>query len=136
MNGETHNSQAIGNRRLWFGLAAAGSAFFMEVITIFVVSWAACYAGHGRLGAWPESDVRWVLAGITIVLFTLSVTGGIMSYQHWRQLSSSKDLAHSESEPNDEFISMLGALCSATMSLGILWISLPLIIINICMRSL
>jgi hypothetical protein len=136
MNGETYNSQPIGKRKLWFGLAAAGSAFFTEVVTIFVVSWAACYAGHGELGAWPQSSVRWVLAGITIVLFTLSVTGGVMSYQHWRQLSGSNNLAHSEAEPNDEFVSMVGALCSAAMSLGILWISLPLIIINICIRSL
>lgn len=135
MNAANQNGEKIGRRKLWFGMIATGVAFAVDGYLGFVITWRTCFIGHGQFGALSVDGVRWLLAGITTALFILSVMGGRMSYRHWKHLSDSRDITHAESAGTTEFVAMLGFLCSITLSVGIIWLSLPLIFINLCMRA-
>ncbi len=137
MNSETQAPVVpfVSPRKLWFGMTAAVTAFALDGFLGFVISWRTCFIGHGNFGALSLDGVRWLLVGITTGLFVLSAGGGYMSYQHWRYITRSKPITRSESEGTGEFIAMLGVLCSLFMTVGIVWISIPLIMISICERG-
>jgi hypothetical protein len=120
---------------LWFGFAAAWLAFAADGFIGYIISWRTCFIGHGHLGALSMGGVRWLLAGITIVLFIVAASGGVHSYRNWRHVSQSKSFVEAEATGTAEFISMIGVLSSTFMSVGIIWISLPLIMIGVCMRA-
>lgn len=132
---QTRNASEGRNKGLWFGLVASWTAFAVDGFLGYIISWRTCYIGHGHLGAIPQGDVRWLLAGITIVLFFLSASAGVHSYRNWRSISESKSFVEAEAPGTAEFISMMGVLSSTIMSVGIFWISLPLIMIDVCMRA-
>ncbi|HEX5426405.1 MAG TPA: hypothetical protein VFW94_22845 [Candidatus Acidoferrales bacterium] len=127
--------QTIRGRKLWFGLAATLAAFAIDGYLAFVITWRTCFIGHGQLGALSLGGVRWLLVGITIGLFVLSVIGGVTSYGHWKQLSGEREMRHAESSGTAEFVAMLTVLASVALSVGIVWLSLPLIFIDVCMRA-
>ena len=137
MTAEPYNSEAVGisRRRLWFGPLAGGVAFSLAGFTDWVISARACYIGNGYLGSVPPGGVRWILAGVTFVLFALAIAGAVTSYKDWQRLSQSSDWIHSQAQGAAEFISLFGLFVSATMAYGIFWIGLPLIFLNICMRA-
>ena len=137
MNTVAHSPNASNtrNRGLWFGLIASWTAFAVDGFLGYIISWRTCFIGHGHLGAISQGGVRWLLAGITIVLFIVVVSGGVHSYRNWRGISGSKSFVEAEATGTAEFVSMMGVLSSTIMSVGIFWISLPLIMIDICMRA-
>ncbi|HTU32955.1 MAG TPA: hypothetical protein VMF66_04040 [Candidatus Acidoferrum sp.] len=128
-------AQNIRGRKLWFGLAATLAAFSIDGYLGFVITWRTCFIGHGQLGALSVEGVRWLLVAITVVLFAVSVIGGVTSYRHWKQVSNSNEMRHSESSGTTEFVAMLTVLCSVALSVGIVWLSLPLIFVDVCMRA-
>ncbi|MGH9736787.1 MAG: hypothetical protein ACRD8A_19630 [Candidatus Acidiferrales bacterium] len=134
-NQHTSAVQNIHGRKLWFGLAATLAAFSIDGYLAFVITWRTCFIGHGQLGALSLGGVRWLLVGITIGLFVLSVIGGITSYGHWKQLSDEREMRHAESSGTAEFVAMLSVLASIALSVGIVWLSLPLIFVDVCMRA-
>lgn len=129
------NTPNARNRGLWIGFVVSWTAFAVDGFLGYIISWRTCFIGHGRLGAIPQADVRWLLAGITVVLFIAAVSGGLHSYRNWRGMSQSKSFIEAEAAGTAEFISMIGVLSSTIMSVGIFWISLPLIMIDVCMRA-
>lgn len=137
MNTVNHTNRPSDTRgiSLWFGFAAAWLAFAMDGFLGYIISWRTCFIGHGHLGALSMGGVRWLLAGITIVLFIISLSGGIHSYRNWRHISESKTFVEAEAAGTAEFISMIGVLSSTFMSVGIIWISIPLMLIGVCMRA-
>lgn len=134
---EQNNSatQQIGRRKLWFGFAATLAAFSIDGYLAFVISWRTCFIGHGQFGALSVGGVRWLLVGITVGLFVLSLVGGLTSYGHWKQLSNEREMRHDEADGTAEFVSMVTVLCSVALTVGIIWISLPLIFVDICARA-
>lgn len=134
---ETNKSatQQIGCRKLWFGLVATMAAFSIDGYLAFVITWRTCFIGHGQFGALSVGGVRWLLVGITLGLFVLSLVGGLTSYGHWKQLSNEREMRHAESEATAEFIAMITVLCSVALCVGIVWLSLPLIFIDVCTRA-
>ena len=135
MNAGTYNPEPhVSQRSLWFGFFAACFAFALEGFTGWVISSRACFIGEGSLGPISPGGVRWLLAGITIVLFAVAVTAGTVSYRNWRSLSASK-LTQTEGKGAREFVALSGVLISSILSIGILWAGLSLIFLNECMRE-
>jgi hypothetical protein len=135
MNTVAARSSMNRNPRLWYGFIASWVAFAVDGFLGYIISWRTCFIGHGHLGALSLTDVRWLLAGITIVLFAVAASGGVHSYRNWRGISQSKSFVEAEASGTAEFISMIGVLSSTFMSVGIFWISVPLIMIDVCMRA-
>ncbi len=120
---------------LWFGLALSGAAFAINGFLGFVISWRTCFIGHGQLGALSGEGVRWLLGGITAVLFVVAVFGWLHSYRNWRRVSKATNIAYADSSGTVEFVSVIGVLCSTFLGVGIIWFSIPLIFIDMCVRS-
>lgn len=136
MIAQLQNSPPISRRGMWYGLIASMSAFVAEGAITFLITWKTGYSGHGHLGPLSETGVHWLLVGITIVLLGVSASGALVSYRYWRSVSGSTDMAHAASLSNEEFISMIGVLCSAIMCVAIIWIGFPLFMISLLARAL
>ncbi len=120
---------------LWFGFAAPWLAFALDGFVGYIITWRTCYIGHGHLGDLSIDGVRWLLVAITIVLFIVSAGGGVHSYRNWRRMSQSKSFIEAEATGTAEFVSMIGVLSSTFMTVGIFWIGLTFIMIDVCMRA-
>lgn len=131
-NGDRPTSQ----RSLWFGFLAAAFAFSLEGFVGYVISSRACFIGEGSLGPISPAGVRWMLVGITIVLFSIAMAGGALSYRNWRRLTSSNSrLTETEGKGPKEFVALCSLLISAMLSVGIVWCSFIFIFLNVCMRE-
>lgn len=137
MNSNVHksNETAVPQRSLWFGFFAAAFAFSLEGFVAYVISSRACFIGDGSLGPISPGGVRWLLAAITAVLFGLALWGAILSYRNWRRLSATPSLAQAEGNRPKEFVALCGVLISFVLSVGIVWCSLTLAFLNVCMRE-
>lgn len=121
---------------MWYGLIASMSAFIAEGAITFLVTWKTGYSGHGHLGPLSTTDVHWLLVGVTIVLLCFAGSGALVSYRYWKSVSGSSDIAHAASLSNEEFISMIGFVCSVIMFVAIIWIGIPLFMIPLLARAL
>jgi hypothetical protein len=129
------NRTEVSPRILWLGFFSAGFAFALEGFVGWVISSRACYIGHGALGPISPGGLRWLLVGITVVLFGVSLNGGLLSYRNWRRLTGTSKLMDSEAEEANEFIALLGFLMSGFLTVGIFWMSLLFIFLSVCMRE-
>jgi hypothetical protein len=129
-----YGDDPVSRRSLWYGFFAAGAAFSLEGFIGYTISSRACFIGQGSLGPISPAGVRWLLVGITVVMFALAVSGLLLSYRNWRQLSNS-ELTRAEGNRPREFIALSGFLISSMMSLGIVWCGFIFIFVDVCMRE-
>jgi hypothetical protein len=72
---------------------------------------------------------------ITLLLFTVIVTSGIVSYRNWEQLSADAGLESAEGRGREEFMALLGVFVSLTLGFSVIWLALPLFILQLCVRT-
>ena len=128
-------SVSIPNSRLWFEVAASGVAWFGLGLADMVITWRACV--HEEQFGGPSSHpgalalyfVMWA------VLFGVALLTGTMSYRTWRKLSGATELLYAEGKERKEFMSLAGLFISVTLGIGIVWLCLPLFIIQMCVRT-
>jgi len=58
-----------------------------------------------------------------------------MSYRSWRTLSAVRDLLSAEGRERKEFMSLAGLFISLTLGVGMIWLCLPLFIVQMCARA-
>lgn len=131
----TGNSAAIHNGRLWFEVAASGVAWFGLGLADIVITWRACVHEEqfGGPSAHPGALVLYFV--MWVVLFGLALLAGTMSYRSWRELSGVSDLLYAEGKERKEFMSQAGFFISLTLGIGIVWLVVPLFIIQMCVRA-
>ncbi len=136
MSSQTHRiyGAPVSQRALWFGFFAGGTAFSLEGFVCYTISSRACFIGQGSLGPISPEGVRWILAGITGVLFLVAAAGALISYRLWRSLSNS-ELVHAEGKGPNEFVALCGIFMNSFMAVGIVWCALILVFIDVCMRE-
>ena len=129
-----HNPAPIQNRRLWFQVAGSGIAWFALGFADIVITWGAC-VHEEQFGA-PSSHpgARILYFVMWLVLAALALLAGWMSYRSWRSLSDRSDLLYAEGRERKEFMSQAGFFISLTLGIGIVWLSLPLFLIEMCAR--
>lgn len=132
---EPHNLTPLDRPRLWFGFATAVFAWLGLFNADLLVAWKVCEAGEGSLGIVSKTGALWIFAAITIVLLAITVTAGIVSFRTFRRLCPNTRLADAETPGREEFMALGGAFISVCMALGIIWLGLPLIIMNVCTRA-
>lgn len=132
---KTEHLADISRKSLWFGFFFGGLAWGLEGFIGWVISSRACFIGHGNLGPISPGGVRWILAGVTIVLLGLTIYGAVNSYRNWRHISLSPRVATAEGNESHEFISQCGVIISSIMAFGIIWAGLVLIFIDVCVRE-
>ncbi|HET9742623.1 MAG TPA: hypothetical protein VFQ00_07735 [Terriglobales bacterium] len=129
----TDNSASLSRRALWFGFATAAIAWLLTGIADVLITWQACPAA--RNGGSMESSYRGLYLGFTFALLAASMAAGLISFRNWRRLSSAPSIAEAEGKGRREYMALIGVFISITMGVSIVWLSLPIFLLNICSRE-
>jgi hypothetical protein len=131
----TNRTDHIAPGRLWFGVAASAAAWFVLGGADILLTWAACLHQERLGGASGHPGILLLTVLITVVLFATIVVSGTVSYRNWRQLSADADLESAEGRGREEFMALLGIFVSITLGFSVIWLALPLFIVDLCMRT-
>jgi hypothetical protein len=129
------HSPAIANRRLWFQVAGSGVAWIGLGLADMFISWLACVheEQYGGPSFHPAAHVLFLV--VSVLLFGLALLTGVLSYRSWRMLAGTGPLIQAEATDRKEFMSLAGFFISLTLGFGILWLSVPLFIFQMCARA-
>ena len=68
--------------------------------------------------------------------FIVVFAAGITSYRNWRMiLRSNAKFSNATATDRREFMALLGVFVSITLGMGVLWLSIPPLVIELCMRA-
>ena len=131
----TSRTVPVPSGRLWFGVAASAVAWLSLGVADILLTWAACLHQEQFGGASNHSAV-WLLAVFTTaVLFAVVLTSGTVSYRNWKEISGDTRLEGSEGDGREEFMALLGVFVSFTLGVGVVWLALPLFMLDLCVRT-
>jgi hypothetical protein len=126
---------AVPPRRLWFGFAASAASWITLGCLDVLITWRACMhqEGFGVPNAHPSVRVLFVV--FTLVLLAITMAAGFTSYRNWQSLSTSTRVLGAEAVERHEFMALLGVIVSVTLGMGIIWLSLPPLFLDLCWRA-
>jgi hypothetical protein len=121
--------------RLWFGLITSAAAWAALGCIDILITWLVCKdpLPFGAGMAHPGATGLFIIVAVT--LLTLAITAGVISYRNWRALSNENHLLQADATDRSEFLALLGVIISVTLGMGIIWLSLPPLIIAVCARA-
>ena len=120
---------------LWFGVAASVAAWLGLYLADILITWLTCPHRDQLGGPSPDAGARVLYIVSTLALLALAATAGTMSYRNWRRLSDIKRLLAAEAFERKEFMALAGLFISFTLGVGIVWLGLPLFMIQMCLRT-
>lgn len=127
--------EAVPRKRLWFGMTTAAVAWLTAGFIDLLIVWHVC----GYSAAYGMNRAHWdgrVLAfAITVMLFLIALAAGITSYRNWRTLSHHEHLLDSSATDPREFVALVGVIISVTLGVGIVWLLIPPLLIQLCVRA-
>jgi len=135
MAAEAEIGAAVSPRKLWFGFAAAGSAWAVLGMVDIVIAWRACnhQESYGIPG--PHPYVRLLYGLVAIAFLTFAVWSGVISYRNWQRLSTQRAFLEAQAVERREFMAVLGVIITVTLGMGIVWLGLLPIFLDICWRA-
>ncbi len=125
----------VSTARLWFGVAASAGAWFGLGLADMFITWRTCLHEEQFGGASAHPASRAIYFLFTFALFAVAATAGTMSYRDWRKLAGITALMQAEGQERSEFMALVGVFISFTLGMGIVWLCLPLFILQMCMRT-
>jgi hypothetical protein len=134
-NEMTNRTGHVAPRRLWFGMAASAAAWFVLGLADILLTWAACLHRDQLGGASRHPGILLLTVAITGVLFATIVASGTVSYRNWRRLSADTGLESAEGRGREEFMALLGVFVSLTLGFSVIWLALPLFMLDLCVRT-
>ena len=72
---------------------------------------------------------------MTVLLLGVAVVAGVMSYRGWKKLAGVTGLLRAEGRERSEFLSLAGLYISFTLGAGMVWLGIPLFLLEICVRT-
>ena len=119
----------------WFGVVGASLAWLALGAGDVFITWRACL--HSELFGEPSNspNARILCLVITFVLIGLAVIAGTSSYRNWKTFSERRALLRAEGRERTEFIALAGLFMSFTLGFGMVWLCLPLFVIQMCIRA-
>jgi hypothetical protein len=130
----TRPAPPTGAFRLWWGVIAAGSAWFLLGIAEMFITWRACM--HNEEFGNASSNNPAMAAAYIVSFFLLGTVAaaGFFSYRAWRKISTQRSLVEAEGRAPNEFVALVGIFVSITLGAGMVWMCLPLFILRLCAR--
>jgi hypothetical protein len=134
IEGRPQNS-AIRPARLWFGLLASATAWAALGCIDILITWQVCKdpLPFGTGMTHPGAIALFITVAVTLLI--VAIISGLLSYRNWRALSSERRLLDADATDPSEFMALLGVIVSVTLGMGIIWLSLPPLIIAVCARG-
>jgi hypothetical protein len=130
----TTRDRTVPTSRLWFGVAGSAVAWFALGLADMFITWRACVHEEqfGGASSHPGARILYLVAGL--LLLGLTLVAGIMSYRDWHRISGLDDLLSAEAYERKEFMALAGLFISFTLGFGMIWLFLPVFIIEMCLR--
>ena len=125
----------VPKRKLWFGFAASAIAWSSLGCIDILITWRACMHQEDFGIPSPRPEIRILFVVVALTLFALALTAGAVSYGNWRQLSSQSKLLNAQAVERREFMALLGVIISVTLGMGIVWLGLPPLFLDLCWRA-
>jgi hypothetical protein len=122
-------------KRLWFGFSGAAVAWILAGIVDAWLAWVACMGHEAGSGVFTSVGMRVLLGVITFGLLAVASAGGLVSFANWRRLSQSREFMDAEGRGRQQFMALVGVFISVSLGIGILWFSIPIYILGICVRA-
>ena len=72
---------------------------------------------------------------VTLALLITAVVAGGVSFRNWRVLSRDRDISDAEGRGREEYMALIGVFVSFTLGIGIIWLGIPIAIIELCVRA-
>jgi hypothetical protein len=122
-------------RRLWFGFAASAASWMTLGCLDILITWRACthQEDFGIPSAHP--GVHILFGVVALVLLLVTISAGFTSYHNWRALTDHNRVLDAEAIDRREFMALLGVIISVTLGMGIVWLALPPLFLDICWRA-
>jgi divalent metal cation (Fe/Co/Zn/Cd) transporter len=79
--------------------------------------------------------VKGICIALAVALLALTIVAGVTSYRNWRALSQQARLLEAPAVDRREFMALLGVIVSVTLGMGIVWLALPPLFIELCWRA-
>ena len=132
---EAREGRPVPPRRLWFGTATAAAAWVLLGCADLVITWRACTVQYDYGVPEPHSDARMIYFVLALVLLAITVVAGFTSYRTWRSLTAQSTMLHSHAVERREFLAMGGVIMAITMGMGMFWLALPPLFLDLCWRA-
>lgn len=125
----------ISEKRLWFGFSGAAAAWVIAGLADVWLAWVACMGHEAGSGVFTSIGMRILLGVITFGLLAIATAGGVISFINWRRLSQSQDFIEAEGRGRKQFMALVGVFISVSLGAGIIWFSIPIYILGLCVRG-
>lgn len=122
-------------KRLWFGFSGAAVAWVIAGLADAWLAWVACMGHEAGSGVFTSTGMRVLLGVITFGLLAVATAGGMISFRNWRRLSEADDILEAEGRARKQFMALVGVFISVSLGVGIIWFSIPIYILGICVRA-
>jgi hypothetical protein len=125
----------IGEIRLWFGLAGPAVAWLALGFTDLLIVWFECAYREEYMKTGPHPYARAACFVLGVILLLAATAAGATSYRSWRRISGVPHFSETIASDVREFIAFVGVIVSITLGAGIIWLSLPPLMIQFCART-
>jgi hypothetical protein len=125
----SHPEAEISHRNLWFGATAAAIAWALQGVTCEVIASEACRTSS------PPGGTKVVLGVVTLIALAVAAAATLVSFRNWRKLSDGFDLIQAEAVRRGQFMGLIGVFAGIVLAGGILWSGLPLLFLDVCVKS-
>lgn len=120
--------------KLWFGLLAAALSWLGLGIADVLITWRACLHQEQYGGPSEHPGLTALNIALFAALLLIAIVAGITSYTNWKRLSRHSQIITAEATASREFMAMVGVFISVTLGMGIVWLGIPLLILQLCLR--
>jgi len=135
MSNETETRRYVSPARLWFGFAGSAVSWSALGVIDLLITWKACLGQEQYGGAYLDPSAKVVYVIVTLALLGVAIAAGTISFRNWRYLSRDRDLADAEGRGREEYMALLGVFMSFTLGIGIIWLGIPIAMIQLCVRA-
>ena len=136
MDTNAETTTRISPRKLWFGCIATALAWTGLGWLDILITWRACqHQENFGLAGGAHPYIRLLYSLFAVALLIISIWSGVVSYRNWHLLSAQKDFLESLGVERQEFMAVLGVIITVTLGMGIVWLALPPIFLDICWRA-
>jgi hypothetical protein len=135
MASDNGSRDAAERRSLWFGFAGSLAWGGLGVADI-LVTWQACGlhdASYGVPMSHPGARAMYVVLSVLSLL--IAIAAGFTSWRTWSLLSGHRRIVRAEGYERREFMALMGFFMSITLGMGIVWLTLPPLLLQLCGRA-
>jgi hypothetical protein len=132
---ENRTGETVSPARLWFGTITAAVSWVLLGCMDILINWRACQHQERYGIPPPEISARVLIGGLAVFLLAIVIFAGFVSYRNWQRLTLEGDLMRTHAVERREYMAVLGLIMTVIMGMGIVWLGLTSLFLDICWRA-